>query len=87
MDISLERHAVIISNSEHIVVYIQTIYILVTFLLHVLIYLALMLCSVKISILYFVVLMVAVRDFTTEFAENNDPAVNSLIMSSRGKAA
>lgn len=31
--------------------------------------------------------MVAVGDFTTEFAEISDPAVNSLIMSSRRKAA
>lgn len=32
--------------------------------------------------------MVAARGFTTELAgRNNDPAVNSLIMSSRGKTA
>lgn len=46
MDVSLERHIIIISNSVHIVVYIQKVYILVTFLLDVLTYLALMLCSV-----------------------------------------
>lgn len=45
MDVSLARHAIIISNSVHIVVYIQKIYILVTFLLDVLTFLALMLCS------------------------------------------
>lgn len=57
------------------------------FLLDVLTYLAWMLSSVLKEFLYFDVLMVAVGDFTTEFMENNDPAVNSLIIPSRGRAA
>lgn len=74
MNVSLERHTVISSNSVHIVVYLQKIHILVKFLLDA----ALMLCTVSKSILYFDVLMVAVRDFTTE---NNNLVVNCLIMS------
>lgn len=42
---------------------------------------------IKKYILYFDVLMVAVGDFTREFAGIDDPVVNSLIRSSRGKAA
>lgn len=86
-NVSLERQTIIISNSAHIVVYIQRIYTLVMFLLDVLTYLAWMLSSVLKEFLYFDVLMVAVGDFTTEFTENNDPAVNSLIIPSRGRAA